>query len=116
MLPAGRPVLSYSVVQRTSYEQLTRARRPRRVNLSCARCFEPRVHFRSFRRQPVCQGRSAAMSSKVSALLSCARLCAAAAHSSLCTQCQGVGVPLRLLHEGALPCAPCPCDSLGFAC
>ena len=56
----------------------------RRVNLARARCPERRVHLRVSHcyRQPACQGRRAAMSSKVSARLSCARLCAAAAHSS----------------------------------
>ena len=56
----------------------------RRVNLVRARCPERRVHLRVSRcyRQPACQGRRAAMSSKVSARLSCARLCTAAAHSS----------------------------------
>ena len=85
-LARQRPAAQQAAPRRTSYYQLTRARCPGRVNLVCARCPEPRVHFRvSHRsRQPACQGRRAAMSSKVSARLSCALLCAAAAHSSPC--------------------------------
>ena len=71
-------------VRRTSrFHTFIRARRPD-VNVVRARRPERRVHLRVSRcfRQPACQGRRAAMSSKVSALLSCARLYAAAAHSS----------------------------------